>query len=185
VRYWAPIAERYKLNLVVVSEDVDATFGFMTLDRDGRIRMDPSSAYAMQRLIGLRDRYDVAFACDTDHDRHGIVTRSAGLLPANHYLVVAIDYLFRNRPHWNNAASVGKTVVSTALIDRVARSSRACTSAGRLQVVCRWPVERLVGFRLRGKCRASFARIDGTVWTTDKDGIVPALLSAEITARSG
>jgi len=187
VRYWAPIAERYKLNLVVFSEDVDATFAFMTLDRDGRIRMDPSSAYAMQRLIGLRDRYDVAFACDTDHDRHGIVTRSAGLMPANHYLAVAIDYLFRNRPHWNNAASVGKTVVSTALIDRVAgRLGRGLYEA---PVGFKWFVDGLLngslGFGCEESAGASFARIDGTVWTTDKDGIVPALLSAEITARSG
>ena len=187
VRYWAPIAERYKLDLVVVSEEVDARFGFMTLDRDGRIRMDPSSAYAMQRLIGLRDRYDVAFACDTDHDRHGIVTRSAGLMPANHYLAVAIDYLFRNRPHWNNAASVGKTVVSTALIDRVAgRLGRGLYEA---PVGFKWFVDGLLngslGFGCEESAGASFARIDGTVWTTDKDGIVPALLSAEITARSG
>jgi len=187
VRYWAPIAERYKLDLVVVSEEVDARFGFMTLDRDGRIRMDPSSAYAMQRLIGLRDRYDVAFACDTDHDRHGIVTRSAGLMPANHYLAVAIDYLFRNRPRWDNAASVGKTVVSTALIDRVAgRLGRGLYEA---PVGFKWFVDGLLNGSLAFGCEesagASFARIDGTVWTTDKDGIVPALLSAEITARSG
>jgi phosphoglucomutase len=187
VRYWAPIAERYKLDLAVVSEDVDPRFGFMTLDRDGRIRMDPSSAYAMQRLIGLRDRYDVAFACDTDHDRHGIVTRSAGLMPANHYLAVAIDYLFRNRPLWNNAASVGKTVVSTALIDRVAgRLGRGLYEA---PVGFKWFVDGLLNGSLAFGCEesagASFARIDGTVWTTDKDGIVAALLSAEITARSG
>jgi phosphoglucomutase len=187
VRYWAPIAERYKLDLAVVSEDVDATFAFMTLDHDGRIRMDPSSAYAMQRLIGLRDRYDVAFACDTDHDRHGIVTRSAGLMPANHYLAVAIDYLFRNRPHWDNAASVGKTLVSTALIDRVA--SRLGRGLYEAPVGFKWFVDGLLNGSLAFGCEesagASFARIDGTVWTTDKDGIVPALLSAEITARSG
>ena len=187
VRYWGPIAERYNLNLVVVSEDVDATFGFMTLDRDGRIRMDPSSAYAMQRLIGLRDRYDVAFACDTDHDRHGIVTRSAGLMPANHYLAVAIDYLFRSRTHWNNAALVGKTLVSTALIDRVAR--RLGRGLYEAPVGFKWFVDGLLNGSLAFGCEesagASFARIDGTVWTTDKDGIVPALLSAEITARSG
>jgi phosphoglucomutase len=187
VRSWAPIAERYKLDLAVVSEDVDATFAFMTLDHDGRIRMDPSSAYAMQRLIGLRDRYDVAFACDTDHDRHGIVTRSAGLMPANHYLAVAIDYLFRNRPHWDNAASVGKTLVSTALIDRVA--SRLGRGLYEAPVGFKWFVDGLLNGSLAFGCEesagASFARIDGTVWTTDKDGIVPALLSAEITARSG
>ena len=187
VRYWAPIAERYKLDLVVASEEVDARFGFMTLDRDGRIRMDPSSAYAMQRLIGLRDRYDVAFACDTDHDRHGIVTRSAGLMPANHYLAVAIDYLFRSRTHWNNAALVGKTLVSTALIDRVAR--RLGRGLYEAPVGFKWFVDGLLNGSLAFGCEesagASFARIDGTVWTTDKDGIVPALLSAEITARSG
>jgi len=185
VRYWAPIAERYKLDLAVVSEDVDARFAFMTLDWDGRIRMDPSSAFAMQRLIGLRDRYDVSFACDTDHDRHGIVTRSAGLLPANHYLSVAIDYLFRHRPQWNNAASVGKTLVSTALIDRVARSlGRGLYEA---PVGFKWFVDGLLDGSLAFGCEesagASFARIDGTAWTTDKDGIVSALLSAEITAR--
>jgi phosphoglucomutase len=187
VRYWAPIAERYKLDLVVVSEDVDATFAFMTLDRDGRIRMDPSSPYAMQRLIGLRDRYDIAFGCDTDHDRHGIVTPSAGLLPSNHYLAVAIDYLFRNRPHWNKAASVGKTVVSSAMIDRVAR--RLGRSLYEAPVGFKWFVDGLLdgslGFGCEESAGASFARIDGTVWTTDKDGIVPALLSAEITARGG
>ena len=119
VHYWARIAERYRLDLNVVSEEVDPAFGFMSLDWDGKIRMDPSSSYAMQRLIGMKDRYDIAFACDTDHDRHGIVTRNVGLIPANHYLSVAIDYLFSNRPRWDSAAAVGKTVVSTALIDRV------------------------------------------------------------------
>src|SRR5450755_1948831 len=121
VHYWAPIAERYKLDLTVVSAEVDPQFAFMTADWDGKIRMDPSSSYAMQRLIGLKDRYDVAFACDTDHDRHGIVTRNSGLLAPNHYLSVLADYLFRNRPRWNASAAVGKTLVSTALIDRVAR----------------------------------------------------------------
>src|SRR6266508_880613 len=119
VHYWGRIAERYKLDLTVVSDEVDPTFGFMTLDWDGRIRMDPSSAYAMQRLIGLKHSYDIAFACDTDHDRHGIVTAGEGLIPSNHYLAVAVDYLYRNRARWNPAAAVGKTVVSSAMIDRV------------------------------------------------------------------
>src|SRR5205823_14964479 len=120
VHYWHPIAERYGLNLTVVNEGVDPTFRFMTLDWDGRIRMDPSSPYAMRSLIALKDKFDVAFACDTDHDRHGIVTRSAGLLNPNHYLAVAIDYLFRNRPKWRSDAAVGKTLVSSSIIDRVA-----------------------------------------------------------------
>ena len=187
VHYWARIAERYKLDLTVVSEEVDPTFGFMTLDWDGRIRMDPSSAYAMQRLIGLKDRYDIAFACDTDHDRHGIVTPSAGLLPPNHYLAVAIDYLFRNRPRWNKTAAIGKTVVSSAMIDRV--TARLGRKLYEVPVGFKWFVDGLLDGRLsfggEESAGASFCRIDGTVWTTDKDGIVPALLSAEMTARSG
>ena len=187
VHYWARIAERYKLDLSVVSDAVDPTFGFMSLDWDGRIRMDPSSAYAMQRLIGLKDRFDIAFACDTDHDRHGIVTPSAGLLPPNHYLTVAIDYLFRNRPLWNNTAAVGKTVVSSAMIDRV--SARLGRKLYEVPVGFKWFVEGLfdgsLGFGGEESAGASFSRRDGAVWTTDKDGIVPALLSAEITARSG
>ena len=187
VHYWARIAERYKLDLTVVSEEVDPTFGFMTLDWDGRIRMDPSSAYAMRRLIGLKDRYDIAFACDTDHDRHGIVTPSEGLMPSNHYLAVAIDYLFRNRARWNRKAAVGKTVVSSAMIDRV--TARLGRKLYEVPVGFKWFVDwtarRLAGFRRRRKRRGIFVRIDGTVWTTDKDGIVPALLSAEMTARSG
>ena len=187
VHYWARIAERYKLDLTVVSEEVDPTFGFMTLDWDGRIRMDPSSAYAMQRLIGLKDRYDIAFACDTDHDRHGIVTPSAGLLPPNHYLAVAIDYLFRNRPRWNKTAAVGKTVVSSAMIDRV--TARLGRKLYEVPVGFKWFVDGLfdgsLGFGGEESAGASFSRMDGAVWTTDKDGIVPALLSAEITARTG
>ena len=187
VRYWARIAERYKLDLTVVSDTVDPTFGFMSLDWDGRIRMDPSSTYAMQRLIGLKDRYDIAFACDPDHDRHGIVTRSAGLLPSNHYLAVAIDYLFRHRPRWSKDAAVGKTVVSSAMIDRVtARLGRALYE---VPVGFKWFVDGLLdgalGFGGEESAGASFSRIDGTVWTTDKDGIVAALLSAEITAKTG
>jgi len=186
VHYWARIAERYKLDLTVVSDEVDSTFGFMSLDWDGRIRMDPSSAYAMQRLIGLKDRYDIAFACDPDHDRHGIVTPSAGLLPPNHYLSVAIDYLFRNRPHWSTHAAVGKTVVSSALIDRV--TTRLGRQLYEVPVGFKWFVDGLydgsLGFAGEESAGASFSRIDGSVWTTDKDGIVPALLAAEITART-
>jgi phosphoglucomutase len=187
VHYWARIAERYKLNLSVVSDAVDPTFGFMSVDWDGRIRMDPSSVYAMQRLIGLKDRYDIAFGCDTDHDRHGIVTPGAGLLPPNHYLAVAVDYLFRNRPRWTPAAAVGKTVVSSAMIDRV--TTRLGRKLYEVPVGFKWFVDGLfegsLGFGGEESAGASFSRRDGTAWTTDKDGIVPALLSAEITARSG
>jgi phosphoglucomutase len=187
VHYWTRIAERYRLDLTVVSEEVDPTFAFMTLDWDGRIRMDPSSAYAMRRLIGLKDRYDIAFACDTDHDRHGIVTPGEGLMPANHYLAVAIDYLFRNRDGWNRKAAVGKTVVSSAMIDRV--TARLGRELYEVPVGFKWFVEGLLigslGFGGEESAGASFLRIDGTVWTTDKDGIVPALLAAEMTARSG
>ncbi len=186
VHYWAPIAERYRLDLSVISAEVDPTFRFMTVDWDGKIRMDPSSSYAMQRLIGVKDRYDVAFACDTDHDRHGIVTRS-GLLVPNHYLAVLIDYLFRQRPQWTRTAAIGKTVVSTALIDRVAK--RLGRKLYEVPVGFKWFVDGLfdgaLGVGGEESAGASFLRRDGTVWTTDKDGIVPALLSAEITARSG
>ena len=186
VHYWAPIAERYRLDLSVISEEVDPTFRFMTVDWDGKIRMDPSSSYAMQRLIGVKDRYDVAFACDTDHDRHGIVTRS-GLLAPNHYLAVLIDYLFQQRPQWTRTAAIGKTVVSTALIDRVAQ--RLGRKLYEVPVGFKWFVDGLfdgsLGFGGEESAGASFLRRDGAVWTTDKDGIVPALLSAEITARSG
>jgi len=186
VHYWAPIAQRYGLNLEVVSTQVDPKFAFMSVDWDGRIRMDPSSPYAMQRLIGMQDRFDVAFACDTDHDRHGIVTRSAGLLPSNHYLAVMIDYLFRHRPQWNATAAVGKTLVSTALIDRVAQ--RLGRKLYETPVGFKWFVDGLLdgslGFGGEESAGASFLRRDGSVWTTDKDGIVPALLSAEMTARS-
>ncbi len=187
VHFWAAIAERYKIDLAVVSDGVDPTFRFMTVDWDGKIRMDPSSPYAMQRLLGLKDRYDVAFACDTDHDRHGIVTRSSGLLAPNHYLSVLIDYLFQHRPQWGQAEAVGKTVVSTALIDRVAE--RLGRKLYDTPVGFKWFVDGLfdgsLGFAGEESAGASFLRRDGTVWTTDKDGIVPALLSAEITARTG
>jgi phosphoglucomutase len=187
VHYWAPIAERYGLDLTVVDEAVDPTFRFMTVDWDGQIRMDPSSPYAMQSLIGLKDRFDVAFACDTDHDRHGIVTKSAGLLPPNHYLAVAIFYLFEHRPEWSAAAAVGKTVVSSQLIDRVAR--KLGRKLYEVPVGFKWFVDGLLdgslGFGGEESAGASFVRRDGSVWTTDKDGIVPALLAAEITARLG
>jgi phosphoglucomutase len=187
VRYWARIAELYRLDLTVVNEDVDPTFRFMTLDWDGKIRMDPSSSYAMQRLIGLKDRFDVAFACDTDHDRHGIVTASSGLMQPNHYLAVAIDYLFRHRTRWRAEAAVGKTAVSSAMIDRVSR--RLGRTLYEVPVGFKWFVSGLVdgslGFGGEESAGASFSRLDGSVWTTDKDGLVPALLSAEITARTG
>jgi phosphoglucomutase len=187
VHYWAPIADRYKLDLTVVSTEVDPQFAFMTVDWDGKIRMDPSSKYAMQRLIGLKDKYDVAFACDTDHDRHGIVTRSSGLMEPNNYLSVLIDYLFQHRPQWNGKAAVGKTVVSTALIDRVVK--RLGRTLYEVPVGFKWFSEGLfdgsLGFGCEESAGASLLRRDGSVWTTDKDGLVPALLSAEITARQG
>ena len=186
VHYWAPIAERYRLDLTVVSAEVDPQFGFMSVDWDGKIRMDPSSKYAMQRLIRLKDQYDVAFACDTDHDRHGVVTRSSGLLEPNHYLSVLIDYLFQHRPQWGAHAAVGKTVVSTALIDRVAR--RLGRKLYETPVGFKWFAAGLfdgsLGFGCEESAGASLLRRDGSVWTTDKDGLVPALLSAEITARA-
>jgi phosphoglucomutase len=187
VHYWPRIADRYGLDLTVVNDAVDPTFRFMTLDWDGKIRMDPSSPYAMQRLIDLKDRYDIAFACDTDHDRHGIVTASSGLMPPNHYLSTAIDYLFSHRSGWRADAAVGKTVVSSAMIDRV--GGRLKRRVFEVPVGFKWFVEGLVdgklGFGGEESAGASFSRIDGSVWTTDKDGIVPALLSAEITARTG
>jgi phosphoglucomutase len=186
VHYWARIAERYRIDLDVVSEQVDPTFSFMTLDWDGRIRMDPSSPYAMHRLIGLKDRYDVAFACDTDHDRHGIVVPS-GLMPPNHYLAVAIDYLFRHRPQWRSDAAVGKTLVSSAMIDRVA--ARLGRRLYEVPVGFKFFVDGLLdgalGFGGEESAGASFLRRDGTVWSTDKDGIAAALLSAEIAAHGG
>ena len=187
VHYWKAIAERYRLDLTVVSEEVDPTFRFMTLDWDGRIRMDPSSRHAMQRLIGLKDRFDIACACDTDHDRHGIVAPSAGLLPANHYLAAAVDYLFRNRPEWRSGAAVGKTVVSSRMIDRVAQ--RLGRRLYETPVGFKWFVDGLLdgslGFGCEESAGAAFARRNGTVWTTDKDGIASALLAAEMTARTG
>ncbi len=187
VHYWAPIAERYRLDLDVVNKNVDPTFRFMTLDWDGRIRMDPSSSYAMQPLIALKDRFDIAFACDTDHDRHGIVTRTAGLLPPNHYLAVMIDYLFAHRPRWRKRSVIGKTIVSTQMIDRVA--ARLGRAVYEVPVGFKWFVDGLgggsLGFAGEESAGASFLRLDGNAWTTDKDGIVPALLSVEITLRMG
>ena len=186
VHYWGPIAERYGLDLTVVSDVVDETFRFMTLDWDGRIRMDPSSPYAMQRLLALKDRFDVAFAADTDHDRHGIVTRSSGLLPPNHYLSAAIYHVFRHRPEWGSAVGVGKTVVSSSMIDRV------CEKLGRrlyeVPVGFKWFVDGLsdgsLGFCGEESAGASLLRRDGSAWSTDKDGIALALLAAEITAKA-
>src|SRR3990170_1202724 len=185
VHYWTAIAERYGLNLTVVNEEIDPTFRFMSVDWDGRIRMDPSSSHAMKNLIGLKDRFDIAFACDTDHDRHGIVTRSAGLLPPNHYLSVAIHYLCKHRPKWRNEAAMGKTVVSSRMIDHV--TAKLQRKLYEVPVGFKWFVDGLLdgslGFGGEESAGASFLRLDGTVWTTDKDGIIPALLSAEITAR--
>jgi phosphoglucomutase len=187
VHYWGRIAERYGLSLAVVNEAVDPTFRFMTADWDGQIRMDPSSTYAMQRLIGMKDRFDLSFACDTDHDRHGIVTKSEGLLPPNHYLSVAIFHLFQHRPKWRKEAAIGKTVVSSQMIDRV--TAKLGRKLYEVPVGFKWFVDGLLdgslGFGGEESAGASFARLDGTVWTTDKDGFVPCLLAAEITARTG
>ncbi len=187
VHYWRAIAERYKLNLTIVSETVDPTFRFMTVDWDGKIRMDPSSPYAMQKLIGLKDRFQIAFACDTDADRHGIVTKSGGLMPPNHYLSVAIYYLFQHRPRWKKEASVGKTVVSSQMIDRVAAKLKR--KLYEVPVGFKWFVDGLLdgslAFGGEESAGATFVRKDGNVWTTDKDGLIPALLAAEITAKMG
>jgi phosphoglucomutase len=186
VSYWLRIAEHYRLDLTVVNPNVDPTFRFMTLDWDGRIRMDPSSPYAMRSLLHMKDRFDVACACDTDHDRHGIVTRSAGLLPPNHYLVVCIQHLFSTRTQWRTDAAVGKTVVSSSMIDRVVR--KLGRELLEVPVGFKWFVNGLLngslGFGGEESAGASFLRQDGTVWSTDKDGIIAALLAAEITART-
>ena len=187
IDYWPVIAERYSLNLTVVNKSVDPTFRFMTVDRDGKIRMDPSSPYAMQRLIALKDKFDIAFAADTDHDRHGIVTKGSGLLPPNHYLAVCIQYLFSNRKSWTQDVAVGKTVVSSSMIDRV--SARLSRRLYEVPVGFKFFVEGLLtgklGFAGEESAGSTFLRHDGSVWTTDKDGIIPCLLSAEITARLG
>jgi phosphoglucomutase len=187
VAYWDAIRERYGLDLDVVSHTVDPTFRFMTVDWDGQIRMDPSSPYAMGRLLELKDRYDVAFAADTDADRHGVVTRAEGLLPPNHYLSASIAYLFANRPQWPAGTAVGKTLVSSGMIDLVAR--KLGRKLLEVPVGFKWFVEGLIdgtiGFCGEESSGATFLRRDGSVWTTDKDGIVPDLLAAEITARTG
>jgi phosphoglucomutase len=187
VHYWQPIADRYGLNLTVVNTKVDPTFSFMTYDWDGQIRMDPSSPYAMRSLIDLKDQYKVAFACDTDHDRHGIVTKSVGLMPPNHYLSAAIYYLFQHRPQWRNSAQIGKTLVSSSMIDRVAKKINR--KVYEVPVGFKWFVEGLLSGSLafvgEESAGGTFARIDGSVWTTDKDGIILSLLAAEMTARLG
>jgi phosphoglucomutase len=187
IDYWPRIAEVYGLDLTIVNQSVDPTFRFMTVDWDGKIRMDPSSPYAMQRLIALKDKFDLAFASDTDHDRHGIVTKGSGLLPPNHYLSACVSYLFPNRPKWGPNVAVGKTVVSSSMIDRV--SARLGRRLYEVPVGFKWFVEGLLagwlGFGGEESAGASFLRHDGSVWTTDKDGIIPCLLAAEMTARMG
>jgi phosphoglucomutase len=187
VRYWAHIAEKHRLNLSVVSDVVDPTFRFMTCDWDGKIRMDPSSVYAMGRLVALKDRFDLSFACDTDHDRHGIVTPSVGLMPPNHFLSAAIFYLFQHRPAFRREAGVGKTVVSSAMIDRVA--AKLGRKLYEVPVGFKWFVDGLLdgslGFGGEESAGASFLRRDGGAWSTDKDGLIPCLLAAEMTARTG
>ena len=187
VHYWGVIAERYRIDLTVLRTTVDPTFAFMTLDHDGKIRMDPSSPWAMRQLLAGKDRFDLTVACDTDHDRHGIITPGAGLLPANHYLAVMVDYLFQHRPEWSTRAAVGKTVVSSAMIDRVA--ARLHRPLMEVPVGFKWFVSGLLdgslGFVGEESAGASFLRRSGAVWTTDKDGFVPSLLAAEISARTG
>lgn len=187
VHYWKAIAERYKLKMTILNENVDPTFSFMTLDWDGKIRMDPSSPYAMRSLIGLKDQFQLTVACDTDHDRHGVVTKSVGLMPPNHYLSAAIYYLFQNRPQWKNGASIGKTLVSSSMIDRVAKS--LSRNVYEVPVGFKWFVKGLLTGALtfvgEESAGASFARFDGSVWTTDKDGIILALLAVEMTAKMG
>jgi phosphoglucomutase len=186
VHYWQPIIERYRLAATLVSDAVDPTFRFMTVDWDGKIRMDCSSPYAMARLIGMRDKFDVAFANDTDADRHGIVTRSNGLMNPNHYLAAAISYLFENRPQWRKDSAVGKTIVSSAIIDRVAK--KLGRRLVETPVGFKWFVDGLSdgSFGIAGEesAGASFLRRDGSAWTTDKDGIILGLLAAEMTART-
>jgi len=186
IDYWIPIAEMYKLDIDVVNPEVDQTFRFMTVDKDGKIRMDCSSPFAMASLIGLKDQYDIAFGNDTDFDRHGIVTKT-GLMNPNHYLAVAINYLFQNRPNWKHDAAIGKTLVSSSMIDRVAASLGK--KLAEVPVGFKWFVDGLVdgsyGFGGEESAGASFLKMDGTVWTTDKDGIILNLLAAEITAKTG
>ncbi len=187
IAFWEPIAERYKLNLEIVNKRVDPTFSFMRLDRDGKIRMDCSSPWAMAGLIELKDRFDIAFGNDPDYDRHGIVTGTAGLMNPNHYLAVAINYLFKNRPDWPEKAAIGKTLVSSSLIDRVAEGLQRNLS--EVPVGFKYFVDGLIsgnyGFGGEESAGASFLRFDGSAWSTDKDGIIMDLLAAEITARTG
>jgi phosphoglucomutase len=187
VHYWGPIADKYKLHLTVVNDEVDPTFRFMTVDWDGKIRMDPSSVYAMQRLIGIKDRFDVAFACDTDHDRHGIVTKGAGLMPSNHYLAVMVHYLFAHRPQWRSDLMVGKTLVSSSMIDRVATgmNRKIYEVPVGFKYFVKGLIEGWLGFVGEESAGATFLRRDGTTWTTDKDGFIPTLLAGEMTARLG
>jgi phosphoglucomutase len=185
VNYWAAIADRFKLDLTVVNPAVDPTFRFMPMDWDGKIRMDPSSNFAMQGILKMKDDFDISFACDTDHDRHGIVTPSAGLLSPNHYLSVAAFYLFQNRPNWPQKAAISKTVVTSKMIDRVAE--KLGKSLYEVPVGFKWfepgLIDGSLGFVGEESAGATFLRKDGSVWTTDKDGLIPGLLSAEITAR--
>ncbi len=187
VHYWKAIADHYQFNLTVVNNTVDPTFRFMTLDWDGKIRMDPSSPYAMRGLIGLKDKFDIACACDTDHDRHGIVTKSSGLLPSNHYLSAAIYFLFKHRDHWKKDAAVGKTLVSSQMIDRI--TAKLGHRLYEVPVGFKWFVDGLLdgslGFVGEESAGATFVRLDGTVWTTDKDGIILCLLAGEMTAKMG
>lgn len=186
VHYWPAIAEHYKLNMHIVNKDVDPTFRFLPADWDGKIRMDPSSAFAMTELIGLKDKFDIAFACDTDHDRHGIVTKSSGLMSSNHYLSVAINYLFQTRDQWLPQTGIGKTLVSTQMIDRVA--GKLNRPLQEVPVGFKWFVDGLsngsLGFGGEESAGASFLCMDGSAWSTDKDGLIAALLSAEITAKT-
>ena len=186
VHYWEPIAERYGLNLTVVNKNIDADFRFMPVDWDGQIRMDPSSPYAMKNLVSLKDKFDISMACDTDYDRHGIVTKKAGLLPPNHYLCAMIFSLFQNRHEWSAKATIGKTVVSSQMIDKVAGKLKR--KLFEVPVGFKWFSEGLldgtIGFCGEESAGASFSRINGEVWTTDKDGIIAALLAAEITATT-
>ncbi len=187
LRYWSAIADFYKIYLHLINQIIDPTFEFMTADWDGKIRMDPSSSYTMQGLLAKRNDYQVAFACDADHDRHGIVTPSVGLLPPNHYLSVAIQYLFSNRPQWSAATAIGKTAVSSSMIDRVAE--KLGRRLHEVPVGFKWFAPGLfdgsLGFGGEESAGASFLRIDGGVWTTDKDGLIPALLAGEIVAKTG
>ena len=186
IAFWEPIKEMYGLNLEVINPYVDQTFSFMSVDKDGKIRMDCSSKYAMAQLIDLKDKYDISFGNDTDFDRHGIVTKSCGLMNPNHYLAVAIEYLFKNRPHWRQDAAIGKTLVSSSMIDRLA--NHMGRKLAEVPVGFKWFVDGLIdgsyGFGGEESAGASFLRKDGTTWTTDKDGFIMDLLAAEITAKT-